>query len=582
MWAVLLFTLFQLSPPAHVRLVRDSVATVTGLAADATTIPGQAILTFTGIGAEGDGTTYGVYRHTAQITSGNIGSATLVGTLDQYSRRNRHNDASGQNLTSGFIVTQGGSHLAAGTGLVVMQPASSATRFYAVTNSTDATVTVGVNSLTAGVAETYRADAGAVYLGSEVIGNYTIRHYSAWENFADWVHASWGTYHFRFDVNIPSTGISAPFPLTVELHAAPSGGYFEPDPWPGGGSVNVGLILEARDNDFSSTSDPYTGGTHAAESWFGNFHVAEDVWKATAVERIARFARLVRDNAIGDGFDFQVNSARVYILGASMGSMSMKHAIAHPELYAAAETRIGFIDNSHGRFPNGSKKVGSAAGDTADHYLDPAYQASIGVLPPIIHQLSANDGTANPDKYDEALAAFETYRQPFAAEWTNDDHQPHAQSAAQWNFNTAAGSGLTRFLRTEAYPAFGGASTSTAIPSFPNASAGQRNGTLDWQSSLHLIAGGSSLLDTSNTFRISLVSSSSATGVTTTIRNAQSFRPQSNVPLTWSTSNGQSGTATRNSDGSVTVTNLSIPTSALELTVQAAPPAHVLFAGAAF
>lgn len=573
MWALIVLALFQL-PPAHVRLA-PNVATVTGLTA--THRRGQTFLTGTKNSGSSGSTTYAIRRSASAITSSSDG--TLIATLDANSYRLLYDDnpaisfGEGQNLTTGLIVTDNGSHLASTKIFMVVTTgaAETGTWNYAAFSSDDpTTVSAGVN--TASVAETYQAVPGGILLNSSVVGSYTVYRMMFWEDYSTWIHGSWGYYGHRVNVAVPTSGSN--FAILLYLHGAPSGGYQEPT---AGGFAITAVAIRPVENDWSSTTDPYTGGSHASPQWMFQFDTPNDVWKTSSITRLNRYVQAVRDNLTGTGVDFLVNPQRVYVSGGSMGSAGMHIAGHYPTIYTAANVQIPWIDNtasgSGAFFPNPTKKVNSASGETLANYTDMAYQASQVALPPIIHTFGAVDPTLSPAHYDEAIAAFETYHQPYYAEWFNDGHAAHDPSVSQWDANTGAGYGYLRYLLNEAYPAFGTASTSDTVPSFPNASAGKRNSTLDWHSSLHSISGGSAITDTAGTFAISLISSTQSTGTTVTIRNQQTFLPSAVATVTWTATGGQSGSATRNSDGSVTVTGLTINTTATRLSLASSEPA---------
>lgn len=572
MWVALLLFTLQLSPPAHVRLVAD-VATVTSLTA--VHRGGQTFLTGTKNAGSSGSTTYAIRRSASTITSSSDG--TLIATLDANSYRLLDDDSAitdGQNLTSGLIVTDDGAHLGSTKIFVVVTTglAETGTWHYAAFTSDDpTTVAAGVN--TTSVAETYQAVPGAIHLNSSVVGSYTVHRYMLWENLTNWVTGDFGYYGHRFNVMVPTSG-SGPWPLILYLHAAQTA-YHEPQAgWNGPQAVAIYPV----ELDYTGGTNPYTGTGLGTSKWQVRFHTSADLWKTCTEDRLIRITKMVRDNLTGDSVNFNINSNRLYVYGASQGSGAMHVASHYPDLFAAAGSSIGWLDNASWGFGGdwstyASKKVNSSGGLTLTNHLDIAYYAQTIVLPPMIYMFSAADTTISPAHYTTDLPLFETYHQGYFAEWRNTDHQEFDPgSYTQWSPNN--GGGYLRFYLNEGYPAFGAASTSTTVPTFPGAFAGQRNGTIDWQGGGHTISGGSALSDTSGAFAISLISSSSATGVTCTIQNAQSFLPSAAATVTWSTSNGQSGSATRNADSSVTIASLTIPTSAMRLTFTSTEPGH--------
>jgi len=517
---------------------------------------GQTFITFTKNAGSGAKTTYDVYRDTSPITSGTIGGLTPIATLTQDSGRLLYADdpgsaTDGQNLMSGFIVEDDGSHLAPNKSLLVWTTASSGTYCYAVTNSGDSTVIGGMNSLSSCVAETRQEVPGVIRLNRTSISGYTLYRYFAWEDYSTWDHSEWGYYGHRFNVMVPTSGISAPFPLLLYLHSAGEGGYFEPRAGLNA-DVRHGVIIQARDNDFSGIRDPYTGTSVPGSRWFGRFDTAAGLYKSVTEDRLLRYVKLVRDNATGDSVDFQLDSNRIYVYGASLGGASMHIASHYPDIFAAAGSSIGWIDSSWGG--GSTERVNSSSGPTLSEYLDMAYQAAHTRLPPIYYAFGANDSTINPANYPAALAVFETHHQAYMAQWKDTGHSEYAPSYSQWNPNQ--GAGYLRFALNEAYPAFGNASTSDRPPTMPAPANGQRNGYLDWGSGLHPV--GAPIEDSVKSFGITLRSLSVDASADVTIRNAQQFLPESGQRVEWRNESQtgqvlQSGVAVADGQGLVTV-----------------------------
>jgi hypothetical protein len=382
-----------------------------------------------------------------------------------------------------------------------------------------------------------------------------VRHYYAWEDYSTWRHTEWGYYGHSFVVMVP-TGGSAPLDLTVYLHSAGCG--FEeplisPSSWPA-----TTVVLAPRDLCFTGSTDPYTGTSYGHSKWSGRLNSATGVYMPITEDRVARYTKLLRDNATGDGYNFSVDGNRLYLTGASLGGNTMHIAAHHGELFAAAEAAIGMVnDNAWNAEPNNNTVPGAAVGGpTIAQYRDLAYQAAQQPLIPIIHTPNQNDGTVNPAAYPAVLAILEAYHQPYAAQWRNLNHGQFSMETdyPQWN--------MRRFKKNEAYPAFGNAGTSNKPESVAAWGAGstdpngQRNGTLDWSSELHPI--GDPIEDTVNTFRITVKSVSVDTSADVTIRNAQQFRPEAGQRVDWRNESQagqvlQSGSAIADGQGLVTV-----------------------------
>ena len=553
------------------------MATVTGLTA--THRGGQTFLVGTKNAGSNGSTTYAIRRSSSAFTSSSDG--TLIATLDANSYRWLYSDAAYHNLTAGLIITDGGAALASTQILAVITTHSGETgtwHYAAFTSDDPTTVSAGVN--TASVAETYQAVPGAIRVGTATDGIHNTRYYMAWEDISTWNTTEWGYYGHLFSVNTPVSGISPPYPMLLELHSAGGTQYLEPIV--SAQDAIQGVTVNPVDMDWTGFTEPYTGSGMGNSRWTARFHTANDLWMTCTEDRVIRYVKIVRDNATGDGFDFGIDSDRVYAMGGSLGSAAMHYVSHYPAVFAAGTTQVGWFDAT--AYGTGStKKVNASDGLTLTQYLDMAYYAANSALRPLSYAIGSYDGTVLPAPYTAGLAALETYHQPFFAEWQDVDHGGFSPvSYTQWDHHIA-GSGHLRFDKSESTPAFGSASTSTTLPTFPGHFTGQRNGTIDWQSALHTITGGSAISDGASTFAISLISSSQSTGTTVTIRNAQTFLPVVGSTIAYSTNNGQSGSGTLNADGSVTVPNLTIPTSAMRLTITATPPvAHFAscFAGA--
>ncbi len=524
---------------------------------------GQTFITFTKNSGSGAKTTYDVYRHTSAITS--LSGLTKIATLDADSWHLLYHDSGAPppSLSNGFIITNDGPPLTSTQGLLAWTTATSGTYFYAVTNSTDSTVTLGTNSLTSGVSETYQAVPGAVLLSStpNFLGtSYTRKSYFAWEDYAAWDHAEWEYYGHRFDVTVPEAawGLGSPLPLFVPAHAAGDDGYeASVKSLAAAPSPARGVYITTGDVRMNIETDPYTGGHYEYSKWMGRLNTRTGLFMTITQDRVVRYVKLVRDNLTGDGFDFAVNPNRIYILGGSLGAGAGHIASHHPELFAAGFMGVGWVtDEAWGVTPNASTThVNSVGGPMLSDYQSLAVQSALGAMPPIVHAFGSTDGTIAPDDYPAAFTAFETNHQPYAAQWKVGGHDLYnmAIDYPQWDY--------TRFVMNEAYPAFGNASTSDTFVYTRSSSAGQRNGTLDWGSELHTI--GAPIEDTVNSFGITLRSVSVDTSADVTIRNAQQFLPEAGQRVEW---RNESQTGQMLQSGSVVADRQGLVTLRLQIT----------------
>jgi hypothetical protein len=509
-------------------------------------------------------------RHTAQITAGNIGSATVLTTnLLATSGYYLHDDSAAGNLHAGFKIPDGAGGLITLDNtkfLYVHKTASSGTFFYAITHGGDSTVTVGTNSLTSGVVETYQANQGFVKFSS--VSNYdagggptshTLHRLIRWEDRAVW-NDDWGYYGNLHDLYEPEGvwGLSLPAPLQVDLHSAGGNGFHVP-------TLEFGLNgtcfrLASSDLQFSGFVDPYTGATRPYYgNWFGYLD-ADGFAKPCLENRIIGITEAIRDSGL-----WSIDPNRLYLAGASLGGGGTLHLLSMlgRGVFAAGYAGVPWVDTTAGliwtQFPGGTK-VTNSSGPLVIDRENIAVQSPLREFTPMVFGWNGDDGTLSPNNWPEAIAQMETDKQPFFTKWAPGNHNAPALPS---HLN------VQRFSLAEAYPAFSGSTNSDTLPNIPPSSSatGGRNLNLDWHGAHHSITGGSPIVDSASSFAMSLISLSGTATTTVTIRNCQSFT--SSLNPTWSTSDGQSGTATKNADGSYTVTGLVIPTTAIDLTLTA-------------
>jgi len=548
-----LFFQFPPSPPANVHIIRMS--TVTNLSGSHRV--GVTYLTWDVI--IGAGVTYDLYRSQSPITT-LVGLTKIPVPLTQESYRLLYDDSGitdGQNLTSGLIITDNGSHLPSTKGFaaIITHIGETGSWYYAVVNSTDQSLVSGVNSLSSPIAETYADAPGGVVLNSSIVGSYTVVRTMFWEDIRTWVHADWNYYGERVNFLIPNSGISPPFPTLTILHGAGTTNYFEPTTG-FGGIIDNGIIIQPVELDFASISDPYTGKDVPSASWICRFNTSEDVWKTVSEDRLVRYSKIVRDNLLV-GVNFQADPNRISIYGASLGSSAAHIAGHHPEVYAAGGSAIGYASNGAGFFPNGTKKVNSASGPTLNDYLDFAYQAAHVQLPPLSFTFGSRDptGVLNPVLWEAVIPALDTYHQAYFVEWFDDVHNQRTPSYPPWDFNAGPNNWM-RFRKNQAYLAFSNLSSNDAVPSFPGNFAGQHNGKIDYQSDGHPITSGFDIVDQVGFFSAYIRPTTDvAAGLVVTVRNAQLFKPNGTRLIIGTPYDGY---AVVNTDGSVSATLIAL------------------------
>lgn len=564
---------------------------------------GQTFLTATKNAGATSGTTYAVRRkQNSPITSSSDG--TLISpSLNADSYRFLWDDsASTENLNSGFLIPGSAGEsveivasrrMLSTEVLIVITTASGDTGnwYYAIFTSDDPnTITAGVNALTSPIAETYEAVPGVVLIDDWTqpngAGTNRYRTYIAWEEYSTWGHGHWGYYGNKFVVthaapDDPIIGGST-YPLTLFLHGAPDNGYHEP--------AGVGNNTETRGFYVSPVEMSLSGVTQAlsyhnqpaAAFWAGYPTLADPttIQRNSEAIRVVRYARAIAALA---GNPLQIDASRLYISGASMGGMDIHIAYdaANAGIFAAADMISGiptfqrFTGCSGSYGPNGTTWWGQSGEFRLDTTNALAWRewGNVNVstlqartLPPALYGWGTDD-THPPCIFKEAVDLAETQKQAVFAKWVlNAGHGNTAVIAPGETTEM-----YLRFKTTEAFPAFSGAWANDDDGNM--AASGQHNLKIDWQCSLHSISGGSAIVDSATTFAMSFVSGAGATkSGTVTIRNAQAFRPGVGAVLTWAATGGQSGSATRNSDGSISVAfNVAITHTRLTITDAGSP-----------
>jgi dienelactone hydrolase len=495
---------------------------------------GQTFITFREVTGS---VTYSVYRSTSPIAS--VAGLTPIAVLPQGSGVYKY---TGQ----GFIVTDLGTPLAAGTGLLVYTTSQNGTYYYAVTNSQDATISAGVNATMSGLAETVWVTPGAVQIRAPyAFQGYQITEFFAWDDYASWDPA-WGYYGSRFDVGAQTLAAGQTYPLTLQLHGAGMNGYREPDHWV---PQAVGVHVFPVDLEFShGMQDPYTGSGRPYAAWFGYplRTVTPNIAVSAMERRVLRFVRAVQADP-----RYQVDATRIYVSGGSMGGGGSLHIAMHnPTMFAAAEVITAWVDTlAWGDWSAYSTNppVDSPSGPLFRNWQDAAWVVdnTSANLPPLVHTFSKNDTTISMSRYPNLLQRMETRKFAQIAVWRDTNHTPFMLSGAN---------SFRRFRKNEAYPAFAAASSSTPF----DATLGQRNQNIDWSSSLRSLGAGTDIVDLAGAFGMTFKSLTTDATADVTIRNTQQFRPRSGESVTWrnETSGGQvleSGTMAADAQGLVTI-----------------------------
>ncbi len=517
--------------------VTTEAATVTDL--QVLVQKGQAFVTFREI--PGSGVTYRVYRSANPISS--VSGLIPIATLPQGSGLNRY---TGQM----FIITDLGSPLPTQTGLLVWTTNSTGSFYYAVTNSSDATLAAGTNVTSSATNEVVWPVPGSIQLKAPYLefgpGSHQVTEYFAWEDYSTWDHTAWPYYGHRYNVLVAPSGLQpgVKYPLTLVLHAAGDSGYLEP---PTGHGRPTGISVIPRDNTFQfSGPDPYTGTNHVWSFWYGWKRSTDSVVVNATERRCVRYVQLTRDDP-----KFQVDPARLHVAGISLGGGGAMHIAYHyPQLFAAAASTIGWVDptSTRGSLPyQGFVGLRVENGELWDNWVDQRWlvEHRSPLTPPIIYTFAKNDPILPPTAYPALLTSTETYKNAYIAKWQDVGHNGfYLGGAASW----------TRYKRNEAYPAFANATNSDSV----SVQQGQRNLNLDWSSALNSHGAGTDILDAATTFSMSFRSLTTDAVADVTIRNAQLFVPTPGQIVSWTNARSsggvlESGTTTADQAGLISM-----------------------------
>lgn len=508
-------------PPALLAFSLACPAPVTELKAEYR--GGQVFLTFKeAAGATG----YTVYRSDKAITA--LSGLTAIASVPPGSGTNRYTN-------TGFVITDQGTPLSAGTGLLVLTSKAKGSFHYAVVHPGDASLVAGSNATAAAVAETPVEVPAAVQIGPATVNaeKMSVRPMFAWEDHDTWDHSK-GFYGHRYNLAVAPNTSGAEVPLTLVLHSAGNNGYREPDSYFDKG---VGVAIFPRDLCFTSDQkDPYTNSDRFHSGWFG--YGQGNVAVNSTERRLMRYVNL----ALGDPA-LKVDKARVYVRGTSMGGGGSLHlAYHHPHAFAAAAPTIGWVDPdawARGNWvkffgpPENRMPVNAPGGPSWWDWQNMAFlvESWPGRLPPIIHTYRKDDDIINEASYPGLLEKTEARRQAQISRWQDGGHRA---------FGLDNNADFLRFRLDEAYPAFAGASSSDAF----SVQEGQRNVNLDWSSRHHDLFAGSAdaIADSVGGFAMTFKSLAADAEASVTIRNAQQFLPFPGDTVKW-TNRAQAGSS---------------------------------------
>ncbi|MBL8025090.1 MAG: T9SS type A sorting domain-containing protein [Fibrobacteres bacterium] len=431
---------------------------------------GQTFITFT----ENSATQYKLYRSTLPISStkGLNPIATILPNSGVDPIGGRH------------VITDLGSPLPAGTGLIVLTPKISAAQYYALTSISagieDTVIVDGSNATTVATTETPSCPA-AVLTSIKPATKTTdgIYRYYIWMDYDSWPHSA-EYYGSSFSVNQSYTLSDKLFaPLYIYLHALNSADGITED------LTQPDMIrINLRDSKNSW--------------WFGNSSGTDNYTQRRVISCI---------NAVkNDTARFAIDSNRIYLEGQSMGGKGTLHlAVNYPDIFAAVMPKLA--------------PVYTWLGDTISRHPERE-------LPPVIDFFGFKDSDAfGRVGHMYLYTFFKSNHLGIFGKWQNIGHQAGgATDVVMGRFS--------RFVKNEAYPAFSGSTRDWNYGQFtdkPLDSSGYMNSYFDWSSSLHRIPSlpGDTLIDCKDSVVMVIKCGRDNSICDITFRRLQRFSPDS-------------------------------------------------------
>lgn len=501
---------------------------------------GQVDLVFDKNGLAGP---FDIFKSASPITS--LTGLTPILSVAADSWKLPWDDSTGiGNLQSGLILQTAGARLASTQALAVI-PMESGARHYAVAQH-------GSTSFaSAGPVTETPATPGLLWLESgwrQPNGAGTDRYRMAfqWDDCVNW-DTPLGYCGHKFEVTWAASSyplISGQFyPATLNLHGASGDVMRDPSGYLGD-VQQIGFYV----SPFGPQSLFWKGAANSSNTKF----LSGEARRITAhLQALAAYAS-----------ELQIDSNRLYATGGSMGGEAVHLAYDFPNVYAAAQGSIGIwtwdtvVGIACGTPAPSTGLPVDNTGIPVEQWWDTRNQAARTNAPPVILTFGTLDDSKQPCGGWNALAALDANKRAYLGDWQAVGH-------AQYFVSLDGHPYQFRFRKDEAYLAFSRATTNDAA----GTSAGQSNERIDWQSALHAISGGAAITDTTTQFGISLIASGATATADVTIRNAQHFTPSAGQSVTWSVGS-MSGSATVSADGSITIPNVLIPTTAIRLVVQ--------------
>ncbi len=551
---------------------------------------GQTFITWTEDGAV-TGEQYHIYRSNAPITTANIGSAEKLtakwGAVDDQTSVNAR-AATAAGTPDHFVISDLAAPLADNKGLFVYTTpdGGSGTCYYAVTQVVNGvettTLTAGGNSLRTGVVEavavpkpvlTYRNASGKGMI------------YTQYMDYAKW-NPTFQGYAYNYAVDLPDTyNTSVQWPIKLMPHAYGERMRLEPSAEYGWPCIEVFL------------DDPGGGapGERWHTWWYGfaadhNYKTGGSIPTSGVIENFTeqRILKTIDEVAA----NFSVDLTRTHSQGHSMGaSGSVSLGMRYPNVFAgifASEPMTNYAA-SPGFQDDFSALWGTQASNlpivNKGKYATPLQQYNgMGVYNWMNHQEQLVNRRGDKmafmmvghGKADDIID-WETQGRPFVAALSAGSVGFTAETRFGWDhnwmsFNFALDSmfsptdgGLSNWI----YPnnlSFPGISNATSSGPLDPGSTGTQFYNMNFEWSTPWNNFDRNIVDTANRYEISLRSLVEGDSADVTPQHLQSFQTPPGVSVNWQSYDNasgtllQSGTATGDADGLVTIPQLQIRT----------------------
>ncbi len=549
---------------------------------------GQTFLTWDEVD---DTTQYHVYRSSQPITTSNLASAAQLtskwGAIDQDSSMNKYGTV---NMLQYLVIEERGSQLSDTTGLFVYttQPGEAGDAYYAVTSVGDGgentTIVADSNTNATAVTESV-TDPKPVLVSSFNDGKS--RTYTHFMDYADW-NPTLNGYAFSYFVTLPENFVATEsYPLQVSLHEF------------GGKAFPIAASEYNWETIQVFPSDPGLDENTMHTWWYG--YAADHNYKTDGLipdsGSIRNFteARVMRTiKEVIDAPDIPVDTDLIHAVGNSMGaSGALSLGLRYPSIFTgiyASQPMTNYVSSP--LFQENFMRLWGEQQDNLPNIISGPYSESISkysaegtdavaIWDWMNHHQQIPDRRADDFAYmiidigkADTTIDYPTQGAPFIQALT-EGKAPFTALLAdgidhRWRAFSAVN--VDQFALAESSPVPWHYPNSTALIALQNASgsgpvvpnvAGDDtyNMTIEWSTQQHAFH--SPIVETANSFAVSLRSTNGAQTASVTPRNTQSFKPAVGAICSWN--------ATRNSDDIQIASGQSIADANALLTVHDVP-----------